>query len=75
MELTSLVFCSGSNLFVCPGAMRDGTFQQSAIFELVRENGFQEVEIRKCNPLFLQGRSNCNKAGSVVTLGRQGFRL
>ena len=75
MELTSLVFRSGSNLFVCPGAMRYSTFHQSAIFELVLENGFQEVEIRKCNPLFLQGRSRCNKAGSVVKLGRQGFRL
>ena len=68
MELAGQVLGSGSNLFVCPGAMRDSTFQQSAIFELVRENGFQEVEIRKCNPLFLQGKSTCNKAGSIIKL-------
>jgi hypothetical protein len=57
VELTSLVFGSGGHLFVCPGAMGDGTFEQSAVFELVRKDVFEEVEIRKCNLLFLQGRS------------------
>ena len=49
--------------------MSDGAFEQSTILKLVSENGFEEVEIRKCDPLFLQGRSNCNKAGSIVELG------
>ena len=75
MELTSLIFRSRRYLFVGPGAMCYGALQESAIFKLVSENCFEEVEVRKCNPLFLQGRSNCNKAGSVVKLGRQSFRL
>ena len=75
MELTSLVFRAGRHLFVGPGTMRDRTLQQGTVLELVNKNGFQEVEIRSCNPLFLQGRFDCNKAGSVVKLMRQSFRL
>ena len=47
VKLARLIFRARRHLFVCPGAMRDGPLQQSAVLKLVRENGFQQVEVRK----------------------------
>jgi len=46
--------------------MRDGPLEQRAVTKIVRESGFQQVKVRKLNPLFLQGGFICNEAGSVV---------
>lgn len=46
MEFTSLPFVARRNFLVRPGAMRDRSFEQTTIFEVVRENRFEEVEVR-----------------------------
>jgi hypothetical protein len=55
MKLARLIFRSRRHLLVGPGSMRNSTLQQGSVLKLVRENGFQEIQIRKCNSLFLQG--------------------
>jgi hypothetical protein len=54
MEPARLIFRARRNLFVGPGAMRNGTFQQGTVLKLVTENRFQQVKVRKCDPLCLQ---------------------
>ena len=45
MQLASLPFITGRNFFVCPRTVSNGAFEQSTIFEIVRENLFEEIEI------------------------------
>ena len=66
MKTACLIFSSGSYLFVRPGPMRDGTFEQCAITKIVTEGSFEQVQVRKLNYLFFQGGFIYNKAGSVV---------
>ena len=66
MKTACLIFRSGSDLFVRPGPMRDGPLQQRAVTKVVRKSRFEQVEVRKLNPLFLQGGFICNEAGSIV---------
>ncbi len=66
MESARLIFRARRDLFMGPGAMRNRTFQQGTVLKLVAENRFQQVKVRKCDPLYLQDIFDCNKAGSVV---------
>ncbi len=66
MEPARLIFRTGRDLFVGPGAMCNSTFEQGTVLKLVRENRFQQVKVRKCDPLYLQDMLRRNKAGSVV---------
>jgi hypothetical protein len=77
MEPARLIFRTRRDLFVCPGAMSKGTFQQGTVLKLVRENRFQQVKVRKCDPLCLQDMYDCNKAGSVVEVSDKasGYRM
>ena len=45
MKFTRLLFIARRNFLVRPRTMRDGTFEQSTIVELVSQNGLEEIEI------------------------------
>ena len=45
VKFARLVFVAGRNFLMRPGTVRDGPFEQSTIFKLVSQNGFEESEI------------------------------
>lgn len=74
MKSARLVFRAGRDLFVSPRTMRNGPLEEGPVTEIVRESCFEQIQVRKLNPLFLQSRFICNKAGSVVERATS-FRL
>jgi hypothetical protein len=43
VQFAGLAFVSRGNFLVGPRTMSDGPFEQSTIFEVVRENRFEEI--------------------------------
>lgn len=64
MKLASLPFVTWRNFLVRPRTVRDGSFEQSTIFEVVGKNRFEEVQIRYRFGIF-QSTVDYNKAGSL----------
>lgn len=74
MKSARLVFRTGRYLFMSPRTMRNRPLKKGAVTEVVRESCFEQIQVRKLNPLFLQCGFICNKAGSVVKRATS-FRL
>ena len=55
MEFACLAFIARRDLLVRPRPMSDGAFEQSTIFEPVREDRFEEVEIGNRFGIFQNG--------------------
>ena len=65
MEFASLPLVTGRNFLVRPGTVCDSAFEQSTIFEVVRENRFEEVQIRSSFGI-LQSAVDYNKRRKLV---------
>ena len=65
MKFARLHFVARRDFLVRPGTVSDGSFEQSAIFELVGEDRFEEIEIRNRFGMF-QSVGNYNKTPEAV---------
>ena len=66
MEFAGLSLVAGRNFFMGPRTVSDGAFEQSTIFEFIRENRFEEVQVRNGFGIF-QARPIITNAGGAVT--------
>src|SRR6185437_10651639 len=66
VEFACLALIAGRHLLVCPGAMRDGAFQQSTIFEVIGEDRFEEIQIRSRFGIFQNVLNYKQNAGSCL---------
>jgi hypothetical protein len=65
VQFASLPFVARRNLFVRPGTVSDGSFKQRTIFEAVRENRLEEVQVRNRFWIF-QDALNYSKRRKLV---------
>jgi hypothetical protein len=63
MKFPRLPFVSWRNFLVSPGTVCDGPFEQSTIFEVVRENRFEKVQIRSRFEVFQNARNYTKEEG------------
>src|SRR5258705_7010015 len=66
VKLASLLLGTRRNLFVGPGTVSEGAFEQRAIIEVVSQNGFQEVKVSNRVFGILQNSPIITNAGSLL---------